>query len=70
MTPKKRLREAVEAMRNVTNMVAAKWEKTYPDFVKTINNSPFLKSDMDKWNSRVGAMETELQLRIAEVLCE
>jgi hypothetical protein len=69
MTPKEKLKEAVEAMRNITAMSAAKWEETYPTFHKASRNSTFQPgAAVTQWDRQLYAMNTELQLRIAEVL--
>ena len=68
MTPDELLREAVEAMRNVRNVKAEEWRRRYPHFAQAVDQSPFATYSRDPWDSRVSAMNTELQLRIAESL--
>jgi hypothetical protein len=69
MTPEHfRLQEAVSAMRDIQDITAAAWERRYPDFVKAINESPFIPANRDKWTARVETMRTELDLRTAEYL--
>ncbi len=66
MTAKERLNEAVEAMRNLRAMSAAEW-RHYADFSAAVDKSP-LTPGGDPWNSRLAAMNSELNLRLAEML--
>lgn len=64
-----RLKEAVDAMRSVRKVTAKQWEEAFPSFALASTSSTFAKASRDPWERRVDAMNTELNLRIAEVLC-
>lgn len=71
MSARERLKEAVDAMRNIRRMTAAEWERSYLNFNSSVvSQYEFLPSMEVKWDAKVQGMKTELQLRMAEMLLE
>ena len=67
MTAKERLKEAVEAMRNLRGISAAEWASRFPTFHEAVRLS-ILTPSGQAWDRELAAMNTELQLRIAEAI--
>jgi hypothetical protein len=61
-----RLKEAVDAMRNLEGMPAAEWANRYKTFHEATKGGPLFPSGSNLWDRQLSAMNTELALRSAE----
>lgn len=62
MTAIEKLREAIDAIRNIRKMVAAEWRSTYPTFFEATKGGRPMEFD--------DVMHRELTIRLAEVKAE
>ncbi len=63
-----RLKEAVEAMRNIQGISASEWTGRYPTFAEAVHRSILVGFSDQPWEKQCKAMNAELQLRIAEAI--